>query len=198
MPRFGADDSGDDPGRARRPAGVDRDSDRRARRRALDRRRQRRRRQLALAHHFGRAERGQTLGPQRLLGLALGGERHQHRARASRQHVQHRVVAGLTYRHPASAQQRREIGRESFDDDPGGRVRAQRREFALRQIGAGQQQPRQVGQAPGAARRQRRFSSACRRRRRRPSHDLAGSYDDSTWPTPSAGLSVAASGEGAT
>ena len=99
--------AGDQPGRARRPAGVDRKARRRARGRAFDRRGQRRRGQLALAHQLGGAERGQTLGPQGLFGLAPGGERHQHRARPRRQQVEDGVVAGLADRNPAGAQQRR-------------------------------------------------------------------------------------------
>ena len=102
-----ADHLSDQPGRARRPAGVDRKDRPRARGRAFDRRGQRRRGQLAFAYQLGGAERGQTLGPQGLFGLAPGGERHQHRARPCRKQVEDGVVAGLADRNPAGAQQRR-------------------------------------------------------------------------------------------
>ena len=126
-------------------------------RRAFDRRGQRRRGQLALAYQLRGTKRGQTLGPQGLLGLTPGGERHQHCARACRQQVQDGVVAGLADRNPAGAQQRREIVAEPLDHDAGRRARPQHGNIAVGQVGAGNETPGQMSQAPGAAGGERRL-----------------------------------------
>ena len=88
--------------RARRAAGVERDRRRVARGGPLDRRRPGSRRQLALAHQFGGAQRGEPLGPQQLLGLAFRGERHQHGAGARGEDIEHGIVAGLADRDAAA------------------------------------------------------------------------------------------------
>ena len=59
-----------------------------------------------------------------LLGLALGGEGHQHGAIGAAQRLDHGVVAGLGDRERGVAQQRREVGARRLDDDALPRRRA--------------------------------------------------------------------------
>ena len=79
-----------------------------------------------------------------LLGLAIGGEGHQHGAVGAAQGLDHGVVAGLGDRERGVAKQRREVGTRRFDDDAF--LAGERGPVLCRQVLAQQQSPGAVGQ----------------------------------------------------
>ncbi len=112
-------------------------------------------RQLVLAHQLDRTQRGQPFGAHQLLGFALRCERYEDGTRPRRQDIERRVVPCLADRHAAASQEANEIITKSLDDYALGKIGAECGEIRIGKVGAGEETPRQVRQAPGAARRER-------------------------------------------
>src|SRR5580692_8306250 len=91
--------------------------------------------------HYRRVARSQTLGADRLLGLAFGGKRHQHGPRFRGKNIQDSVVTGLADRDMTRSQQRREVAAEALDDNASGGGVTDRLQLGIGGAGAGEDAP---------------------------------------------------------
>ena len=118
----------------------------------IDRDRERGPVHLRLAHPFREAECHEPSGPLLLLVLDAAGERHQHHARARRQALDDRVVAGLGDGHLAAAHQGGEVRPMALQRAAGRERSPQGSQRVRRQVVAADEQPGCVAKARERAR----------------------------------------------